>query len=355
MKTTTKNINNIRVMMLAAGEGTRLRPLTAHLPKPLNPILNKPVMEYTLEHLAGQGIKEVMVNISYFPEKIKHYFGDGKKYGLKISYSFEKKALGTAGGIKNVENFFKKNTFIVVSGDGLTDINLARVVDFHKKKKALGTMVLSNEDMKYEYGVVINNAAGRITKFLEKPLWSDVFSSAVNTGIYVFEPEIFGFIPKNKWYDFGMQVWPKLLKKNKKIFAYHTKNYWCDIGDLDVYRRAHRDVMDKRIACAVNGREIEKNIWAGDNLRLAGDVTLIPPCVIGNNCCFESKTVIGPYASIGDNASIGAGSSIKNSVLWDTVSVARGVTVSDSIITNNVELSCINIYIKNAIISRNIN
>ncbi|MFH1380034.1 MAG: NDP-sugar synthase [bacterium] len=354
MKTAIKNTANLRIMMLAAGEGTRMRPLTYFSPKPLNPILNKPVMEHTLVNLAKQGIKEVMINISYFPEKIKQYFGDGKKYGLKISYSLEHKALGTAGGVKNVEQFFAKNTFVIVSGDGLSDINLTRVVDFHKKKKALGTMVLSKVDSKYEYGVVIKNSDGKITRFLEKPRWSDILPGEVNTGIYVFEPEIFKYIPKDTFYDFGLQVWPRLLKIKKKIYAYNSDEYWCDIGGLDVYRQAHWDGMDKRLSLDIEGTSISEGVVAGEKLIKAHDVKLQSPCVIGKNCVFKSGSVIGPYASLGDNVTVGANSSVQNSVLWNNISIPENTTLIDTIVTDDIEISGINLYLKNAIVTKNI-
>ena len=353
-KDSNKILNNVRVMILAAGEGTRLQPLTYHLPKPLNPIVNKPVLAHTLEKLAGEGVREVVINISYFPEMIKNYFGDGSRFGLRINYSYEKKALGTAGGVKKVQDFFT-STFAIVSGDGLSAIDLEKAVRFHTKKKSLGTIVLSTVDMKYEYGVVLTDKKGKIKKFLEKPTWNSMFPSAVNTGVYIFEPEIFKYIPQNKYYDFGCQVWPDLLKKKKNIYAYLSKEYWCDIGDLDVYKRAHKDVMDGRVPARITGKEIQKNVWVGEKSFIGQDVLFIPPCIIGSYCRINDGCRIGPYASIGDSTSIGLHAQIRDSVVWHNVTIDRNMKISDSIITNDVVIGGDQLLIKNAAIAKETN
>lgn len=350
MIATSNILNNIKVMIMAAGEGTRLRPLTYMVPKPLNPILNKPLMAYTLESLSRQGVREVMVNISYLPDMIKDYFGTGEKFGLTIHYSFEKEVLGTAGGVKKVQDFFN-DTFLILSGDGLSAIDLKETVMYHKEKRALGTMVLSNKDMRYEYGVILTGKNGRIKKFVEKPKWSDVFSSAVNTGVYVFEPEIFKHIPKDTFYDFGCQVWPELLKNKEKIYAIHTSRYWCDIGDLTVYLQAHKDALDGNIQLSIAGTEVQKKIWVGENTFIGKNVKFMPPCVIGSHCRIEDGCRIGPHASIGDNCRIGPHATVQDSVLWKNVTIGTHTVIVDSILTDNVLLPESRLNFKNAIIT----
>lgn len=338
MNRSTHNLKSLKVMILAAGEGMRLRPLTEHLPKPLTPVANRPVMEHTLHMLAKQGIKEVMINISYLPEMIQEYFGSGERYGLKIHYSVEDKALGTAGGVKKVEDFFN-DTFLIISGDGLVDLDISRLMRQHRSKKALGTMVVHNADMKYEYGVVISSSAGLIKKFIEKPFWSDVFSSKVNTGIYVFEPGIFEYIPRNRFYDFGSQVWLQLLKKKKKIFSYELKDYWCDIGDIGVYRRAQYDALCGRVHVSMPGREIQKGIWVGHDSSIDNRATLLPPCIIGDQCRIGPMSRIGPNTTIGDHARVGSEAVITGSVLWNNVTVSQKSILVDCIVTSQVTVN----------------
>jgi len=234
-------------MVMAAGAGTRLHPLTITVPKPMVPIANRPVLEYTIENLKRHGITELVLNLHNHPELIKKHFGTGFAWGVKIHYSYEPTLLGTAGGVKNVESFLKRGTFLVMSGDGLSDVNLTALLAFHRRRKAVGTMALKPMDMRLEYGVTLTDANGRIQKFVEKPLWSDVFFNTVNSGIYVFEPSVLAQIPAGKTYDFGHDLWPKLLKRRARIYGQEIGDYWCDVGNLSEYRRAQKDVLEGKI------------------------------------------------------------------------------------------------------------
>ncbi len=199
-------------MILAAGVGTRLRPLTYETPKPMVPIANRPVLDHVLSRLAEHGVKEACLNVWSFPEQIRKFCGDGKRWGIKLSYSYEKKLLGTAGAVKKVQRFLGDGPFFVLSGDGLHDVDLSALWRFHRKRRSVATMVTKSVDARFEYGVALAAKNGRIKGFLEKPSWGRFFSSTVNTGIYLFEPEVFRFIPPRRFYDFGHQVWPSLLK-----------------------------------------------------------------------------------------------------------------------------------------------
>ena len=297
-------------MVMCAGEGTRLRPLTYVLPKPMMPILNRPVLEYTLLNLKKYGIREAVINLSYKPRPIIDYFQDGSKMGMKIHYSIEKKMLGTAGGVKNVESLIRKDPdseFLVTSGDGLTDINFAQLIDFHRQKKSLGTIALQSADSRFEYGVTLLNKDGRVRRFIEKPSWSDVYSCLVNTGIYVFNKEIFGHIPARRFYDFGKQVWPELLQKKKRVFGYEFKDFWTDIGNIAEYRRANRVAMDK----------MKSRVWKGERSKVHSSVKVIAPCFIGNDCVIEKNATIGPYSVIGNGSRVLARSILSNSILWE--------------------------------------
>lgn len=328
----------MKAFVMAAGAGTRLRPLTFAIPKPMVPVVNKPVLGYTLDNLKQHGIYQVILNLHHHPEMIREYFGDGKKNGMKIKYSHEQELLGTAGGVKKMEKFFD-STFLVMSGDGLTDIDLTMAIKYHRKKRALATMVLKEIDTKFEYGVTLLGSSGRIKKFIEKPKWSDVFANTVNTGIYIFEPEVFRYIPKNTFYDFGSQLWPDLLKRKKRIFGYKMNEYWTDVGNLAEYRRGIHDALDGRLKITIPGEQIMPGIWVGKGTRIEKGARLNPPCVIGNYCFVGKNAIIDSYTTIADHSSIGQGAVIKNSILWDKVKVAKNVTLDNCIIGYKAEVS----------------
>jgi NDP-sugar pyrophosphorylase family protein len=328
----------MKAFIMAAGAGTRLRPLTFEIPKPMVPVLNKPTIEHTLDNLRRHGVRQVMMNLHHYPETIRQYFGDGSGFGMDISYSLEKKLMGTAGGVKKTEAFFD-STFLVMSGDGLTDIDLSKALEFHRRKKSLATMVLKAVDAKFEYGVTLTDGNGRIKKFIEKPKWSDVFANTVNTGIYILEPEVLKSIPGNRFYDFGMQLWPDLLKRRKRIFGYQMNEYWTDVGNLPEYRKGVKDALDGKLKVAIPGRQVRPGIWIGEGSKIAKGSKLRAPCVIGR-CCFIGKNaIIGGYTTIGNHSSIGNGATVKNSILWEKVKVAKNVNLDNCIIGSEAEVS----------------
>ena len=328
----------MKAMVMAAGAGTRLRPLTHFIPKPMIPIVNKPALEHTLELLKKHGFDEIVINLHSYPEMIRNYFGDGQSHGIKIHYSQEKKLLGTAGGVKRVEKYFD-NTFVVMSGDGLTDIDLTRVLEFHKKKKSLATMVLKKVDARFDYGVTLIDQYSRIEKFIEKPSWSDVFANTVNTGIYVFEPEIFSYIPKNKFFDFGHDVWPLLLAKKKPIFGFEMNSYWCDIGNLQEYKRAEKNALEGAVKVKIPGKVKKKNIWVGENTFIHPQVRINGPVVIGSNCQIEKGVTINSFTTIGNNNIIEEGAVLSDCILWAGVHVAKGVQLRNCVIGNQAKIS----------------
>lgn len=326
------SLEKVKAFVLAAGAGTRLRPLTYAIPKPMVPVVNKPVLEHTVENLVRQGIREMVFNLHHYPQMIKDYFGNGEKWKATIRYSFEPELLGTAGGLKKVEKYFRDGTFVVMSGDGLSDIDLVRVFEFHRRKKALGTMVLKAVDTRFEYGVTLTDRSGRIKKFIEKPAWSDVFSNTVNTGIYVFEPLIFKYIPKNKFYDFGKDVWPDLLKRRLPIYGIEIFDYWTDVGNLKEYRQGVRDALDRKVKVNIPGKEIRPGVYVGEGTKIDSTARLISPCVIGNGCVVGKKAVIGPYTTLAAKCQIGEGAFLSNSILWGRVKVFKGVKLDNCII-----------------------
>jgi NDP-sugar pyrophosphorylase family protein len=325
----------MKVFIMAAGLGTRLRPLTYSIPKPLVPIVNTPVIGHLMNNLKKYNMRDVVVNLHYQPELIKEYLeNNNKKWKMNIIYSFEKKLYGTAGGVKLKEDLFDKN-FVVTSGDGLSSINFEKLVEYHKKKKAIATIALKPVDLKLEYGVVCVDNRNKITDFLEKPSLNKIFSNFVNTGIYVFEPVIFKYIPKNRFYDFGSQLLPKLVKFSLPVYGYIMDEYWCDVGNLSEYKKAHYDCLDGKIKVEIQARQIKKGIWVGKNTLIHNQIKCEPPCIIGDNVKIGKNCIIGKYSVIGNNCIIGNNVKIYDSIIWDNVVVKSNVKLNSCIIGNN--------------------
>ena len=325
-------VMKIRAMVMAAGAGTRLHPLTHETPKPMVPIANRPVLEYTIENLKRHGITEIILNLHNHPELIRKHFGDGSAWGVNIQYSFESKLLGTAGGVRKADWFLKGGTFLVMSGDGLTDIDLSKLLVFHAQRKSIATMALSRVDSKFEYGITLTNPQGRIQKFIEKPHWGDIFSNQVNTGIYVFDPKVLKRIRPGRLTDFGHDIWPKLLSSKQPIFGHLTNRYWCDVGNLPEYRRAQRDFLDGKVGFAVPGTQIRRGIWVEKGAQIAKGVKLEAPCLIGRDSRIAQGSIIGAYTVVGNKARIGAKSILRNCILWDEVNVGSGVRLENCVI-----------------------
>lgn len=305
----------MKAMILAAGEGTRLRPLTYHLPKPLVPILNRPVIDYVLEFLSKNGIDEVMINLHYKADMIKNHLCFTFLPGIKVSYSIESSPLGTAGGVKAVEDFFD-DTFVVIGGDDLCDVDLEEVVEFHHRRKALATIGLYRVDEVEQYGVVVTDDTGKITQFQEKPRKSEAKSNWANTGIYVFEPEIFKFIPKNSFFDFGKNLFPTLKEKNLAFYGYKSEGYWKDVGNLVEYRAAQFDILQGKTRFEIPGRKFLPGVWVGKNVKLSSKCTIKGPVIIGDNCVLKPEVCIEGPAVIGSNNVFEKGAKLSRSIVW---------------------------------------
>lgn len=321
----------MKAFILAAGAGTRLRPLTFELPKPMIPLVNKPVLEHTIDNLKRHNISSIMMNLHTLPDLITNYFVDGKKFGVDISYSKEETLLGTAGGLKKCKNFFD-STFVVMSGDGLSDVDLTSAIEFHKKKKSVATMVLKKVETQFAYGITLTNRFNKIIDFVEKPSWGSVFSDTVNTGIYIFEPEIFRYIPDG-FYDFGKDLWPKLLKLNKPIFAYIMNGHWTDIGNIDEYKQGTKDILDGKIIININGKKIKNTeVFIDIGSQFDKTVKFIGKSVIGKNCQIGKNVVIDNGTVIGDNVKIQNDAIIKDSIIWNNTVIGKQARLCSSII-----------------------
>jgi mannose-1-phosphate guanylyltransferase len=295
----------LKAMIMAAGVGSRLMPLTSDVPKPMIPMANRPLMESIVELLSEHGITEVIANLHYHADSIANHFGESPRPGMKMIYSREDELMGTAGGVKKCQ-WFLDDTFVVMSGDALTDVDLTSLIQEHRLKGALATIAVKTVDEVEEFGVVVSDADDRITSFQEKPTQEEALSNQANTGIYIFEPEIFDFIPARQFYDFGKQVFPHLVKIKAPFYVAVTDDYWCDVGNLDTYRQAHFDVLQGKVRYAAAGtakRTDTARVLIGEGAVIEEDVQLSGNVVIGAGC------------------HIGRGALLKECILWDQVQV----------------------------------
>ena len=323
----------MRAMLLAAGLGTRLRPLTCGISKAMIPVINKPSLFHSLNLLRKSKINDVVINLYHHGSQIKDYVGDGKKFDMRVLYSQEDTIMGTAGGLKKMESHFT-DTFLVLSADGITDLNIQQAVQFHKQKAALATVVLKKTEEKFRYGVAFRNKQSRITQFMEKPSWGDALSGEVNAGVYIFEPEIFSYIPSGKPYDLGYQVLPALARRGKAVYGYLIDDYWMAIGNLTDYMKAQRDILTQKTEIEISGREIRKGIWIGEDTRISTSADLEPPIVIGNNCCIKERVRIAKYTTLGDRVTIKKEARLEECILWDDVRIGEETHLNSCIITH---------------------
>lgn len=328
----------MRAVLMAGGSGTRLRPLTCDLPKPMVPILNRPIAEHIVHLLRRNGISEIIATLHYLPDIMRDYFQDGREFGVQMTYAVEEdQPLGTAGCVKNIAELLD-NTFFVISGDAVTDFDLQAALRFHREKGAKATLVLTRVPNPIEFGVVITDADGRITRFLEKPSTSEIFSDTVNTGTYILEPEILDYLPENQESDFSKDLFPLLLAKGEPIFGYVADGYWCDVGHLEAYREAQYDALYGKVHLEHAYPESSPGLWVGQNTHIDPTATLHPPILIGNNCRIGARVTIESGTVIGDNVTIGSDADLKRPILWNgtligdevhlrACTIARGVRV----------------------------
>jgi mannose-1-phosphate guanylyltransferase/phosphomannomutase len=321
----------MKAVVMAGGEGTRLRPLTINCPKPLVPVCNQPIMEHILTLLKRHGITEVVATVHYLADEIQSYFGDGSDLDMNIVYSNETTPLGTAGSVKQAEAHLGRERFIIVSGDSLTDCDLEKAIQFHIEKKSLATLVLYRVPSPLEFGVVITDEDGRIQRFLEKPSWSEVFSDTVNTGMYILEPEVLDCMEPDRFYDWSQDIFPQLLAEGKALYGYVMDEYWTDIGSLAQYREAQWDLLSARLNLPVAGEQISPGVYVGKNTSIAEGATVVPPVCLGHNCKIKSGARIGPYTMIGDNVFVEGGATVERSVIWDSAYIGPNVSVRSAI------------------------
>ncbi len=327
----------MKAVVMAGGQGTRLRPLTSNQPKPMVPIVNKPTIQHILELVQRHGINEVVMTLAFLPRLIRNYFGDGSSLGMHIDYTVEETPAGTAGSIRLAKDLLDE-TFLVISGDALTDFDLTKVIAFHKQREAMVTIALKSVENPLEFGVVIVDDEGRIQRFLEKPGWGQVFSDTVNTGIYVLEPEIFDHIPEGQPYDFSHELFPKLFDMRKPLYGMVCDGYWQDVGSLEQYVQANRDALDGNIRLTPPGVRLRGNIWVGKGAVFESLDDVEGPAVIGENVRIDPGARILSHSVLGDNTVVRTGSQVGGSVLGQNVYVASGAVVTGAVLMDAVEV-----------------
>jgi mannose-1-phosphate guanylyltransferase / phosphomannomutase len=327
----------VKAVVMAGGEGTRLRPLTSNQPKPMVPIVGKPCMEHILELLREHGFEDVVITVAFLPQAIRSYFGDGTSIGLNLQYSVEESPLGTAGSVRLASDALDE-TFLVISGDALCDIDLRQIVDFHKEKGAAVTIGLKSVENPLEFGIVVTDEDGKVERFLEKPSWGQVFSDTINTGIYVLEPEVLKHIPTDRPYDFSKELFPLLLEMGRPIYGYVCEGYWQDIGNLDQYRQANFDALDERVRLNVPGLKIRGDVWIGEGVEIDDVEGVEGPAFIGNYARISPEASVGPYTILGSATTLRERGRISRSVVDASCYIGRSAVVEGAIIGRNSDI-----------------
>ena len=294
-------------------------------------------MEYCVDLLVKHGVRDIGITLQYMPEAIREHFGSGADRGVNFQYFVEETPLGTAGSVKNAGSFLDE-TFVVVSGDALTDLDLTSAFDFHRRNKALATLVLTRVECPLEYGVVITDREGNITQFLEKPAWGEVFSDTVNTGIYILEPEVLEYFEPNRKFDFSQDLFPLLLRNSKPLFGVAIPGYWCDIGNITQYLESQRDALAGRVKINMFGEEVEPGVWVGQNVNINSSATVTGPVLIGDNCRIGSGVKLEPYSVLGQGTILGNNSSIKRSIIWDNCFVGPNSAIRGAVLCSRVKV-----------------
>ena len=337
-----------KAMILAAGQGTRVRPLTRDLPKPMVPILGKPVMEYLIEHLARHGVTEIMVNVSYYHKKIEEYFGDGRRWGVNIGYSFEgaheygdilPRPKGSAGGIKAIQDFsgFFDETTLVICGDSIIDLDIGAALFEHHSKGALASVVALEvaKDQVQNYGIVVADGEGKVLSFQEKPNPAEAKSNLASTGIYIFEPGVLDLVPSNVTFDIGSQLFPLMAEKGLPFYAQNRFFNWIDIGRVTDYWSVLQRVLRGEVAeMTMPGKEIQPGVWVGLNTSISWESSkIVGPVYIGSSVKIEHGcSVIGP-AWIGHGSHLRKGAKVIRSVLFEYTRIGEGMEFSEMVMS----------------------
>ncbi|MGZ8692672.1 MAG: sugar phosphate nucleotidyltransferase, partial [Gaiellaceae bacterium] len=327
----------MKAVVMAGGEGNRLRPLTSNQPKPMVPVVGKPCMEHILELLREHGMNEVIVTVAFLPQAIRSYFGEGETLGMQIGYSVEESPLGTAGSVRLTAKQLDE-TFLVISGDALCDVDLSALVAFHKEKGAAVTIGLKSVENPLEFGIVVTDEEGRIERFLEKPSWGQVFSDTINTGIYVMEPEVLKHVPIDRPYDFSKELFPYLLEMGRPLYGYVMDGYWQDIGNLDQFRQANFDALEENVRLNIPGIRIRGNVWLGESVEIADLEQIEGPAYIGNYCRISPGATVGSHTVLSNSVTLRERTRVTRSVIDASTHIGRSALIEGAILGRSCDI-----------------
>jgi mannose-1-phosphate guanylyltransferase/phosphomannomutase len=328
----------MKAVVMAGGEGTRLRPMTASMPKPLLPIVNKPIMEHVLRLLKRHGITETVVTVQFLASLVRNYFGDGEDLGLVLHYATEETPLGTAGSVKNAEDLLADGTFLVISGDALTDFDLTDLVKFHHDKGALVTVCLTRVPDPLEFGITIVDDDGKVQRFLEKPTWGQVFSDTVNTGIYIMEPEVFDHVAKGEVVDWSGDVFPRLLELGLPIYGYIAEGYWEDVGTHESYFRAQADVLSGKVEVDLDAFEVSPGVWVAEGADVHPEAVLRGPLYVGDYAKVEAGAELREFCVLGSNVVVKNGAFLHRAIVHDNVFIGPQTNLRACVIGKNTDV-----------------
>ncbi|SEL80730.1 mannose-1-phosphate guanylyltransferase / phosphomannomutase [Nonomuraea pusilla] len=323
---------------MAGGEGTRLRPMTANQPKPLLPVVNRPIMEHVLRLLKRHGVTDTVVTLQFLAALVRNYFGDGDELGMSLQYATEDLPLGTAGSVKNAADRLRDDRFLVISGDALTDIDLSDMIRFHQEKSALVTIGLKRVPNPLEFGIIIVDEAGRVQRFLEKPTWGQVFSDTVNTGVYVMEPEVLDAVADGQAVDWAADVFPRLLERGAPIYGYVADGYWEDVGTHASYLKAQADALSGKVKLDIDGFELSPGVWVAESASVDTDAVLKGPLLIGDYAKVEGGAELREFTVLGNNAVVREGAFLHRAVVHGNVYLGPGAHLRGCVIGKNTDI-----------------
>lgn len=341
----------MRAVIIAGGSGTRLRPLTYNTPKPMVPLFNKPFLQYQLELLKRHGITEIIINLHYLSDVIREYFGDGSELGLKLFYSLEEKPLGTAGAVKLAEEYFNDEPLVVFNGDILTDLNLSEVIQFHKTRGARATITMIRVTDPTAYGLIFTNDDGQVTRFLEKPSWDEATVDTVNAGIYVLDPSVFRYVPRNEAYSFERGLFPLLLQLNEKVFGYTTDAYWLDIGSPVKYLQAHTDILQDRVQVDLDAERREGNIWVGKDADIDPTAEIRGPAYIGDGAKVRKRARLKEFSILNAGVTVDDKAVLEHVLVGENSTIGEEANLSRCLIGRNCQIGAASVLNSHSVIA----
>lgn len=315
----------MKAVILVGGFGTRLRPLTNRLPKNIVPFCGVPFLTYQLAMLKKAGVRDITFSLGYHPDQIRRVFGTGRRHGVRLHYVVESAPLGTAGAIKNAERFVHGSPVVVLNGDILTDLDVARMAEFHRTHKSIATLGLVAVKDPSAYGLVLTTPGGKVVRFIEKPTPEETVTDTINGGVYLFEPEVFDYIPPAAPYSAERALFPHLLKMKAPFFGYVWKGYWQDIGTPEKYLTSQWDVLAGAFPVLAPARKGPDGVWKGKGVRVASGAKVLGPSLLMDGCVVEEGAEVLPYSVLGPKCRVGKGSVVSKSVLWESVRIGEDV------------------------------